>query len=93
MSARLLPDTSAWNRSNATPELSKRWTDLGASGQIALCPPVRLERLQMSSTGSPRIPSIVEPSSVLTAFNHFLRLEASIADPARSISTWLRLPS
>lgn len=45
MSTEFLVDTSAWNRSNATAELSARWTDLAASGRVALCPPVRLELL------------------------------------------------
>lgn len=45
MSGDLLLDTSAWNRTNATPELSSRWTDLAASGRVAICPPVRLELL------------------------------------------------
>jgi len=40
-----LVDTSAWNRINATPQVSSRWTDLAASGQAAMCPPVRLELL------------------------------------------------
>lgn len=45
MSAGFLVETSAWNRSNATAELSSCWTDLAASGRVALCPPVRLELL------------------------------------------------
>ena len=45
MNLEFLVDTSAWNRSNATPELSSRWTDLSVSGQVAICPPVRLELL------------------------------------------------
>ena len=45
MSAEFLVDTSAWNRSNATAELSSRWTDLAVSSKVALCPPVRLELL------------------------------------------------
>jgi predicted nucleic acid-binding protein len=45
VSVEYLVDTSAWNRSNTTAEVSSRWTDLVASGQVALCPPVRLELL------------------------------------------------
>ena len=45
MSAEFLVDTSAWNRSTATAELTGRWTDLVASNRVALCPPVRLELL------------------------------------------------
>jgi predicted nucleic acid-binding protein len=45
VSADFLVDTSAWNRSNATPELSARWTELVSAGRIALSPPVRLELL------------------------------------------------
>lgn len=45
MSAELLLDTSAWNRSTATAELTVRWTDLVASRRVVLCPPVRLEIL------------------------------------------------
>ena len=45
MSVEFLADTSAWNRSNATAELSSRWTDLAVSSKVALCPPVRLELL------------------------------------------------
>lgn len=40
-----LGDTSAWNRSNATDVISRRWTALAADGRLALCPPVRLELL------------------------------------------------
>ena len=45
MTVGFLVDTSAWNRINATPELSSHWTDLSASGRVAMCPPVRLELL------------------------------------------------
>jgi len=45
VSADYLVDTSAWNRSNATAELSSRWTNLALEGRVALCPPVRLELL------------------------------------------------
>ena len=45
MSAAFLVDTSAWNRSTATAELTTRWTDLVASERVVLCPPVRLELL------------------------------------------------
>jgi predicted nucleic acid-binding protein len=45
VSGAFLLDTSAWNRSNATPELSSHWTGLAASGRVAVCPPVRLELL------------------------------------------------
>ncbi len=45
MSAEFLVDTSAWNRSTATAELTGRWTNLVASNRVALCPPVRLELL------------------------------------------------
>jgi predicted nucleic acid-binding protein len=45
VSVEFLVDTSAWNRSNATPELSSYWTDLAVSGRVAMCPPVRLELL------------------------------------------------
>ena len=51
MNAEFLVDTSAWNRINATPRLSSRWTNLSASGQVAMCPPVRLELL-FSARGS-----------------------------------------
>jgi len=40
-----LGDTSAWNRSNATDSISRRWTGLATAGRLALCPPVRLELL------------------------------------------------
>ena len=50
MSAEFLVDTSAWNRSSATAELTARWTDLVASRRVVLCPPVRLELL-FSSRG------------------------------------------
>jgi len=45
VSVEFLVDTSAWNRSNATPEVAARWTDLSLSGHVAICPPVRLELL------------------------------------------------
>ena len=45
MSAEFLVDTSAWNRSNASAEVSTRWTDLVVAEKVALCPPVRLELL------------------------------------------------
>ncbi len=45
MSGAFLVDTSAWNRSTATAELTNRWTDLVASERVVLCPPVRLELL------------------------------------------------
>lgn len=45
MSAEFLVDTSAWNRSTATAELTARWTDLVVSKRVVLCPPVRLELL------------------------------------------------
>ena len=45
MSAEFLVDTSAWNRINATVELSSRWTELATAGGVTLCPPVRIELL------------------------------------------------
>jgi predicted nucleic acid-binding protein len=45
VNAEFLVDTSAWNRSNASAEVSSRWTDLVGSEKVALCPPVRLELL------------------------------------------------
>jgi hypothetical protein len=39
-----LADTSAWHRSGAAP-VRERWADIVLSGQVAMCPPVRLERL------------------------------------------------
>ncbi|MGL6279820.1 MAG: PIN domain-containing protein [Gaiella sp.] len=40
-----LADTSAWHRSGATPEILDRWSELLASGSIAITSPVRLELL------------------------------------------------
>jgi predicted nucleic acid-binding protein len=43
--ARFLADTSAWNRSQATPEIAARWAALIELDELALCPPVELELL------------------------------------------------
>lgn len=51
MSPRYLPDTSAWNRSNATTAAAERWADLLLGGDLAICPPVELELLY-SARGS-----------------------------------------
>ena len=49
MNAGFLVDTSAWNRINATTELSSRWTDLATAGRVSICPPVRIELLFSAS--------------------------------------------
>jgi predicted nucleic acid-binding protein len=43
--ARYLADTSAWTRSQSTPEISVRWGVLVTLSEIALTPPVRFELL------------------------------------------------
>jgi predicted nucleic acid-binding protein len=43
--ARFLADTSAWTRSQATPEIAARWAALIELDELALCPPVELELL------------------------------------------------
>jgi predicted nucleic acid-binding protein len=43
--ALVLADTSAWSRAGQRPELVARWRELLARGEIATCPPVRLELL------------------------------------------------
>ncbi len=45
MSLEFLVDTSAWNRSTATPDLKEHWMSAVASERVALCPPVKLELL------------------------------------------------
>jgi len=45
---RYLADTSAWNRSQATLEVSERWAALVELDEIALCDPVELELLYSS---------------------------------------------
>lgn len=43
--ARYLADTSAWTRSQATPDIAARWSILVALDEIATCPPIGLELL------------------------------------------------
>ncbi len=42
---RYLADTSAWTRSQATPQVAERWAALVELDEIALCEPVELELL------------------------------------------------
>ena len=68
MSAEFLVDTSAWNRSTATAELTARWTDLVASGRVALCPPVRLELL-FSARGPADYAALADQFAGLPSFD------------------------
>lgn len=46
--ARYLADTSAWTRSQSSPDVAARWGALVALAEIAICPPIRLELLYSS---------------------------------------------
>ena len=67
MSGEFLLDTSAWNRSNATVELSTHWTGLAASGRVAVCSPVRLELL-FSARGPADYASFADELDSLPSF-------------------------
>ena len=42
---RYLADTSAWTRSQATPQIAARWAALVTLDEVAMCTPVQLELL------------------------------------------------
>lgn len=52
MTAAYLADTSAWHRSGASTAIRERWSELLLRGDLAICPPVRLELLYSARSPS-----------------------------------------